>query len=42
MTIAYNDGAKIEEEKFLLINKELLEEFSATTTDTIIASGSWV
>lgn len=42
LPLVYNDGAKIEEEKFFQTNQELLGKFSTSTTDTITASGSWV
>jgi len=42
LPLVYNDGTKIEEEKFFQTNKELVDKFLATTTDTIIATGSWV
>lgn len=42
LPLTYNDGTPIEESHFLKTNEELLEEFSATTIDTIIATGSWL
>jgi hypothetical protein len=33
LPLLYNNGLKIEKEKFLITNKELIERFGATTTD---------
>jgi hypothetical protein len=41
LPLCYNDGRPIEEEKFDQTNLELVERFSATTADTIVAIGSW-
>ena len=41
LPLRYNDGRQIEVAKFDQTNWELLERFSATTTDTITAVGSW-
>jgi len=38
----YNDGTKIEKEKFLTTNEELLNKFGATTTDTTKIVGRWL
>lgn len=42
LPLVYNDGKEIEKEKFFQTNQELVVRFGATTTDTIMASGSWV
>lgn len=42
LPLKYNDGAEIEKEKFEATHSELLEEFGATTFDSIIASGHWL
>jgi hypothetical protein len=42
LPLAYNDGAAVEPELFLLTHEELLTRFGATTVDTVIAKGSWV
>jgi len=42
LPLVYNNGKKIEKEKFYIANQELVKKFEATTTDTIIATGSWV
>jgi hypothetical protein len=41
LPLRYNDGRRIEEEKFDRTNLELIERFSATTADMITAIGSW-
>ncbi len=41
LPLRYNDGRLIEEGKHDQTNLELVERFSATTADTIIALGSW-
>ncbi len=41
LPLRYNDGRPIEESKLDQTNLELVEKFSATTTDMIIAIGSW-
>jgi len=38
----YNDGQKMEKEKFLYTNEELVERFGATTTDSTRIIGRWV
>lgn len=42
LPLKYNDGAEIEKEKFDQTHKELLEEFGATTFDSVVAYGRWV
>ncbi len=39
LPLFYNDGRRIEEEKFTETDKELVAQFSATSTDTIIVKG---
>ena len=41
LPLCYNDGRLIEPVNFDLTNLELMERFSATTTDMITAVGSW-
>lgn len=41
LPLRYNDGQPIETEKFDQTNLELIEWFSATTTDMVTAIGSW-
>jgi hypothetical protein len=40
--LTYNDGTEIEREKFEQTNAELVKEFGATTTDTVVAVGHWL
>ena len=42
LPLTYNDGTAIEKEKFAQTNSELLDEFGATTTDSVVASGHWL
>ena len=42
LPLFYNDGRRIEEEKFTETDKELVAQFSATSTDTIIVKGHWI
>jgi hypothetical protein len=41
LPLRYNDGRSIEAEKFDRTNIELIEKFSATTADMLIAVGTW-
>ncbi len=42
LPLMYNDGVEIEKEKFEQTNAELVEQFGATTVDSVIASGHWL
>lgn len=42
LPLLYNNGSKIEKEKFLITNKELIEKFGATTTDSTKIVGQWI
>ncbi len=42
LPLLYNDGTKIEKEKFLATNEDLLNKFGATTTDTTKIVGRWL
>ncbi len=42
LPLLYNDGSKIEKEKFLITNEELVERFGATTTDSTRIVGRWI
>lgn len=42
LPLLYNDGTKIEKEKFLITNEELLDKFGATTTDSTKIVGRWL
>jgi hypothetical protein len=40
--LLYNNGSKIEKEKFLITNEELVERFGAATTDSTRIVGRWI
>jgi len=42
LPLFYNDGRRIEEEKFTETDQELVARFDATSTDTIIVKGHWI
>ena len=42
LPLFYNDGRRIEEEKFIETDQELVARFDATSTDTIIVKGHWI
>lgn len=42
LPLVYNDGEEIEKDKFFQTNEELVDKFGATTTDSIVATGSWL
>ncbi len=42
LPLYYNDGSKIEEEKFLQTHEELIAQFGATSADSIIVKGRWM
>ncbi len=42
LPLNYNDGKPIEDEKFRLTHRELVEKFRATTVDTTTAAGRWL
>ena len=42
LPLLYNNGTKIEKEKFLITNEELVNKFGATTTDTTRIVGRWL
>ncbi len=42
LPLLYNDGSRIEKEKFLITNEELIERFGATTTDSTRIVGRWI
>lgn len=41
LPLYYNDGRKIEPDKFVQTDEELIAQFGATTTDTVVARGRW-
>ena len=42
LPLYYNDGSRIEEEKFVETDEELLAQFDATSTDSVIVRGRWI
>jgi len=42
LPLLYNDGSKVEKERFLTTNEELVERFGATTTDSTRIVGRWI
>ena len=42
LPLLYNDGQKIEKEKFLITNEELVNRFGAATTDSTRIVGRWI
>ena len=42
LPLLYNDGSKIEKDKFLITNEELVSRFGATTTDSTKIVGRWI
>ncbi|OGW15699.1 MAG: hypothetical protein A2035_01075 [Nitrospirae bacterium GWA2_42_11] len=42
LPLYYNDGNPIKQEKYLDTNQELVAQFGATSTDTVIVSGRWM
>ena len=42
LPLFYNDGNRVEKEKFLVTHKELVEKFGAATTDTTKIVGKWI
>jgi hypothetical protein len=42
LPLNYNDGRRVEQEKFLVTHRELVEKFGATTVDSTKASGTWL
>ena len=41
LPLFYNDGRSIEPEKFLLTDGELIQQFGAISTDTVVVRGRW-
>lgn len=41
LPLFYNDGRPIEREKFLETDDELVRQFGATSTDTVVVRGRW-
>lgn len=42
LPLLYNDGSKVEKEKFLTTSEELVERFGAITTDSTRIVGRWI
>jgi hypothetical protein len=42
LPLFYNDGRPIEKENFATTDEELVQQFGATSTDTIVVSGRWM
>ena len=42
LPIYYNDGRSIEQEKFLQTDEELVAQFGATSTDSVLVNGRWM
>lgn len=42
LPLLYNDGSKIEKDKFLTTNEELVSKFGATTTDSTKIVRRWI
>ncbi len=42
LPLFYNDGRPIEREKFVHTDDELVRQFGATSTDTVVVRGHWV
>ena len=41
LPLYYNDGRRIEEEKFTRTDEEFVAEFGSTSTDSVVVSGRW-
>ena len=42
LPLYYNDGRAIEKEKLLQTDEELVVQFGATSTDSVVVSGRWM
>lgn len=42
LPLFYNDGQAIEREKFVETDDQLVQRFSATSTDTVVVRGQWM
>jgi hypothetical protein len=42
LPLFYNDGRPIEREKFVQTDDELVKQFGATSTDTVVVRGNWL
>jgi hypothetical protein len=41
LPLFYNDGRAIEPQKFLITDEELIQQFGAISTDTVVVRGRW-
>jgi hypothetical protein len=41
LPLFYNDGRPIERERFVQTDDELVRQFGATSTDTVVVRGHW-
>ena len=42
LPLYYNDGRQIEAEKFVETDEELIQQYGATSTDTVVVRGRWL
>jgi hypothetical protein len=42
LPLFYNDGRSIEREKFVATDDDLVNQFGATSTDTVVVRGLWL
>ncbi len=42
LPLFYNDGRPIEREKFLQTDDDLVNQFGASSTDTVVVRGQWL
>ena len=42
LPLFYNDGQAIEKEKFAETDDQLVQQFGATSTDTVVVRGQWM
>lgn len=42
LPLFYNDGRRIEPEKFVQTDDELVQRFDATSTDAVVVRGRWL
>ena len=42
LPLFYNDGRPIQREKFVQTDDELVRQFGATSTDTVVVRGHWL
>ncbi len=42
LPLFYNDGRPVEPEKFVATDDDLVRQFSASSTDTVVVRGQWM